>query len=147
MRLKLLVALLALLLAACNQPAAPRTTQPQSSAPAAAQQAVVSSSITPQELAARLQQPDRPFVLDVREPFEVEIATIPGTSALIPLGELSARTSELDPNEEIVIYCRSGNRSQQAVNLLQQAGFSNVRNLEGGIIGWSEQVDPSMPTY
>lgn len=127
--------LLALLLAACSAPAA------QESPPAAVQ------NISPQELADELQQPDRPFLLDVREPFEAEIASIPGTSQLIPLGELQSRLSELDPQQDIVIYCRTGNRSGQAMRILQEAGFDNVRNLSGGIVGWSNTVDPSMPTY
>lgn len=135
----LLILLLALLLSACGQPAVQQA--PAQSAPAARQ------DITPQELAAELQEPERPFLLDVREPFEEEIASIPGTSRLIPLGQLSNRLDELDKDEEIVIYCRSGNRSQQAMDILRSAGFTNVRNLEGGIIGWSNEVDPSMPTY
>jgi adenylyltransferase/sulfurtransferase len=139
MRLPSLLVLLVLLLSACGQPAVQQA--PAQSAPAAPQ------DIRPQELAAELQEPDRPLLLDVREPFEVEIASIPGTSQLIPLGQLPDRLNELDTDEEIVIYCRSGNRSQQAARMLRAAGFRNVRNLEGGIIGWSAEVDPSMPTY
>lgn len=135
---KRLIVLLVLLLGACGAPAA------QDSVPPAAS---VTSDITPRELASRLQDDDRPFLLDVREPFEVEIASIPGTSALIPLGELEARLDELDRDQEIVVYCRSGNRSQQATRLLQAAGFTRARNLTGGVLRWSADVDPSMPTY
>jgi adenylyltransferase/sulfurtransferase len=122
-----------------------RPTAAQQTAPDTA--AAPTEPIEPQALAEQLEAPDRPFLLDVREPFETEIASIPGTSKLIPLGELPNRLDELDPQEEMVVYCRSGNRSGQAVQILRRAGFSNVRNLEGGVIGWSEEVDPSMPTY
>jgi adenylyltransferase/sulfurtransferase len=143
MRLPSLLVLLVLLLSACGQPAV----QQAPARPAAQSAPATPQDITPQELAAELQAADRPFLLDVREPFEVDIASIPGTSQLIPLGQLPDRLNELDTDEEIVIYCRSGNRSQQAARMLRAAGFRNVRNLEGGIIGWSAEVDPSMPTY
>jgi adenylyltransferase/sulfurtransferase len=146
MRLLIMIALLAVLLVGCGQSAAPSASQePQAAAPAAAEQ--VSPNISAPELAAQLQQEDRPFLLDVREPFEADIASIPGTSTQIPLGQLQRRMGELDPSQEIVVYCRSGNRSQHAMQVLQAAGFSNVRNLSGGILGWSQEVDPSMPQY
>lgn len=154
-RKRLLILLLALGLVACGSA---QTTAPTAEAPPPAEAAVSgpeappapvasADTVQPRELAEWLQRNDRPFLLDVREPFEVDIAAIPGTSLLIPLGELPTRLNELDPQEEIVVYCRSGNRSQQAARLLREAGFRNVRNLEGGILGWSAEVDPAMPTY
>jgi adenylyltransferase/sulfurtransferase len=85
------------------------------------------------------------FLLDVREPYEFQIANIGGH--LIPLGDLPARMSELDSSREIVVHCKMGGRSQKAAEFLQQAGFKNVQNLAGGITAWSEQVDPSIPKY
>src|SRR5881227_247485 len=85
-------------------------------------------------------------LIDVREPFEYEIARIDGAK-LIPLGEIADRTDELQREQPIVVHCHSGKRSAQAVRLLQQRGFSNVYNLEGGIDAWSDQIDPTVPKY
>src|SRR6266480_1607614 len=85
-------------------------------------------------------------LIDVREPFEYEIARIDGAK-LIPLAEIGERTDELQREQPIVVHCHSGTRSAQAVRLLQQRGFSNVYNLEGGIDAWSDQIDPSVPKY
>jgi sulfur-carrier protein adenylyltransferase/sulfurtransferase len=85
------------------------------------------------------------LLLDVREPFEYEIARIDGAK-LIPLGEISERAREIE-NGEIIVHCHSGMRSAQAVELLQGAGLTNVYNLEGGIDAWSEEIDPSVPKY
>jgi len=82
----------------------------------------------------------------VREPFEYEIARIDGAK-LIPLAEIAERAEELQREQPIVVHCHSGTRSAQAVRLLQQRGFSNVYNLEGGIDAWSDQIDPSVPKY
>jgi molybdopterin/thiamine biosynthesis adenylyltransferase/rhodanese-related sulfurtransferase len=88
-----------------------------------------------------------PFeLIDVRETFEYEIARIDGAK-LIPLGEIAERTDELQREGPIVVHCHSGQRSAQAVRLLQQHGFANVYNLEGGIDAWSDQIDPSVPKY
>src|SRR5438874_4427337 len=88
-----------------------------------------------------------PFdLIDVREPFEYEIARIDGAK-LIPLGEIGDRVDELQRGEPIVVHCHSGQRSAQAVRLLQQQGFSNVYNLDGGIDAWSDQIDPNVPKY
>ncbi|WP_129626446.1 molybdopterin-synthase adenylyltransferase MoeB [Candidatus Oscillochloris fontis] len=103
--------------------------------------------ITPHELAEQLQHTTRPFLLDVRNPYEVAIASIPGTSQVIPVGQLSARLNELDPNQEIVVYCRSGVRSERAVELLHYAGFRRVKNLVGGVLRWADEIDPSLPKY
>ena len=82
----------------------------------------------------------------MREPFEYEIARIDGAK-LIPLGEIGDRVDELQRGEPIVVHCHSGQRSAQAVRLLQQQGFSNVYNLDGGIDAWSDQIDPNVPKY
>src|SRR5437870_1074105 len=88
-----------------------------------------------------------PFeLIDVRESFEYEIARIDGAK-LIPLREIAERADELQREDPIVIHCHSGQRSAQAVRLLQQRGFANVYNLEGGIDAWSDQVDPAVPKY
>lgn len=116
-----------------------------SQAPAAAS-ADAMNDITVLELKARIDAGTRPFILDVREPQEYQIARIDG-SVLIPLGELPQRFRELDPNAEIVCQCRSGVRSGKAATFLRQQGFSNVRNLTGGILAWSDQVDPTQPKY
>jgi adenylyltransferase/sulfurtransferase len=87
------------------------------------------------------------FVLvDVREPHEFQIARIPG-SILIPLGELPKRLNELNPADEIVMHCKGGMRSAKAVDLLRQSGFTKVRNMKGGILAWSDKVDPTVPKY
>ena len=85
-------------------------------------------------------------LIDVREPFEYEIARIDG-SKLIPLGEIAERTDELQREQTIVVHCHSGGRSAEAVRLLQQRGFTNVYNLEGGIDSWSDEIDPGVPKY
>jgi sulfur-carrier protein adenylyltransferase/sulfurtransferase len=85
-------------------------------------------------------------LIDVREPFEYEIARIDGAK-LIPLGEIAERTDELQREHPIIVHCHSGARSAQAVRLLQQRGFPDVYNLEGGIDAWSDQIDPAVPKY
>ena len=99
----------------------------------------------PEELKRRIDAGEKPFILDVREPYEYQIANIGGH--LIPLGTLPQRINELDTAQEIVIHCKSGGRSQQAAELLDKAGFKKVHNLAGGITAWSEKVDPSVPKY
>ena len=101
--------------------------------------------ITPRELKARLDRGDDLFVLDVREPHEFQICNLGGH--LIPLGDLSRRAHELDSSREIVAHCRSGKRSAEAVQFLRSAGFRKVLNLKGGILAWSDEVDPSVPKY
>lgn len=87
----------------------------------------------------------KPFILDVREPFEYQIANIGGT--LIPLKELPQRLNEIDRNREIVVHCQLGGRSQRAAEFLAQQGFAKVSNLAGGITAWSNEVDPTVPKY
>ena len=89
---------------------------------------------------------DRVLLIDVREPFETEIARIPGAH-LIPLGEFRQRMDEIDTNADIVVHCRSGQRSAKAARWLVDAGYARVRNLRGGILAWADEVDPSMPKY
>jgi molybdopterin/thiamine biosynthesis adenylyltransferase/rhodanese-related sulfurtransferase len=85
-------------------------------------------------------------LIDVREAFEYEIARIDGAK-LIPLGEIAERVNELQRERPIVVHCHSGRRSAEAVRLLQQRGFANVYNLEGGIDAWSDQIDSNVPKY
>jgi sulfur-carrier protein adenylyltransferase/sulfurtransferase len=87
-----------------------------------------------------------PFLLDVREPGEYEIVHLEGAQ-LIPQGQLSARAKELPKEQEIVVYCKSGRRSERATQLLLASGFPHVRNLRGGIDAWTARVDPSLPRY
>jgi molybdopterin/thiamine biosynthesis adenylyltransferase/rhodanese-related sulfurtransferase len=101
--------------------------------------------VTPKELKARLDRGDDVYILDVREPHEYQICNIKGH--LIPLGELSRRVSELDSSRDIVAHCRSGKRSADAVDFLRKAGFRKVWSLKGGILAWSDEVDPSVPKY
>ena len=102
--------------------------------------------ITPAEVKKKMDAHE-PFVLiDVREPHEYQICSIPG-SKLIPLGEVAKRMSELDSADEIVVHCKSGMRSAKAVDFLLKSGFRKIHNMKGGILAWSDQVDPSVPKY
>ncbi|MDE2126023.1 MAG: molybdopterin-synthase adenylyltransferase MoeB [Armatimonadetes bacterium] len=106
----------------------------------------VAEEISVTELKAKMDR-NEPFTLvDVREPYEVEIASIPG-SILIPLGEIEERAGELDRNAEIILQCRSGKRSADALFRLKALGFERLKNLRGGILAWSEEIDPSVPQY
>jgi rhodanese-related sulfurtransferase len=102
-------------------------------------------SITPAELKDRLEAGDRPELLDVREPWEYELAHIEG-SRLIPMGELSERVPELDPAAETVVICHYGSRSAYVTSALKQGGFAKVLNLEGGLDAYAD-VDGSVPRY
>jgi sulfur-carrier protein adenylyltransferase/sulfurtransferase len=104
-----------------------------------------SGDISPAELRGALFREDGPQLLDVREPYEWEIARITG-SRLLPLGELPVRLNELDPKREVVAYCHHGTRSQRAAALLRSAGF-RARSLAGGIDAWSAEVDPAVRRY
>ncbi|MHB8485112.1 MAG: molybdopterin-synthase adenylyltransferase MoeB [Candidatus Acidiferrales bacterium] len=101
--------------------------------------------ITPKQLKQRLDRGDDLYILDVRETHEYQICNLNGQ--LIPLGELPKRVSELDSSREIVAHCRSGKRSAEAVEFLTKAGFRKIWNLKGGILAWSDEVDPSVPKY
>jgi adenylyltransferase/sulfurtransferase len=103
-------------------------------------------TITPSELAALLKQSgEKIFLLDVREPYEYAICHL--DAKLIPLKELTERYRELNPSCPIVVYCKMGARSQGAVEFLQQRGFTSVKNLEGGILRWINEIDNSMMVY
>jgi sulfur-carrier protein adenylyltransferase/sulfurtransferase len=104
--------------------------------------------ITVSELKERIDRGDPVTIVDVREPFEWGIANLAEYGArLIPMGELADRLDELDPAEEIVLQCRSGNRSAHAVQFLRSRGYPNVANLQGGILAWSNEIDPSKRKY
>ncbi|HSE99239.1 MAG TPA: ubiquitin-like small modifier protein 1 [Blastocatellia bacterium] len=102
--------------------------------------------ITPLELKAKIDRGDEFVLVDVREPEEYAICRIPG-SRLIPLRTVPERVHELSSADDIVVHCRSGVRSGQAVEFLKQAGFRRVKNLAGGILRWSDDVDPAVPKY
>jgi sulfur-carrier protein adenylyltransferase/sulfurtransferase len=102
--------------------------------------------ITPEELRDELAGADPPMLVDVREPNEWDIVHLPNAH-LIPKGQLPDRLNELTAARRLVVYCRTGGRSSQATRLLLDLGFSNVRNLTGGITAWAKKVDPSLPTY
>lgn len=100
------------------------------------------------DLHARREAGTSPFVLDVRKPSEAEIASL-GADQLIPVDELPDRLDELKAtkDDEIVIHCRSGSRSAKATQLLLDQGYTDVKNLAGGILAWSEEIDSSVPQY
>jgi adenylyltransferase/sulfurtransferase len=102
--------------------------------------------ITPVELKKKLDAGETPFILDVREPNEYQINRIQG-STLIPLGELPRRYQELPRDREIIAQCKMGGRSAKAQDFLKSVGFTNVKNLKGGILEWIDKVDPSQPKY
>lgn len=102
--------------------------------------------VTARELAACLQQGLPLVLLDVREEVEQQVSRLPG-ARLIPLGQLPTRLAELDPNAEVITFCRTGVRSVQAVGVLRAAGFQRVRSLQGGINAWARDVDPQMYVY
>jgi rhodanese-related sulfurtransferase len=103
--------------------------------------------ITPQEFIVRRAAGKPMNLIDVREPWELKIAPVPSETEHIPMAELSARVTDLDPAVETVVICRSGGRSLQAAHFLARHGFRNVKNLTGGILAWSRDVDPSIQTY
>ena len=98
------------------------------------------------ELQARMERGDRFQLIDVREPWEADINHIEGAE-LIPLGELPDRIDELDPAASYVVHCKMGGRSANAVAQMQQAGFRDVVNLEGGINAWVDEIDADQQSY
>ena len=106
----------------------------------------MSMDLDPAALAARLKEANPPQLLDVRERWEYDRATLPHAT-LIPLAQLQAQLDTLDTEAEYVVYCHHGGRSAMAVQLLRANGFKHVANLEGGIEAWSVEVDASVPRY
>lgn len=104
------------------------------------------TEITPSELQARRAAGTAPVVIDVREAWELQLASIPGVMH-VPMNEIPAKLAELDPNAELVIMCRSGGRSMQVAQFMARNGFQSVANLTGGILAWSRDVDPAVATY
>ena len=104
------------------------------------------AEISPQELKRRLDAGEQLQVLDVREPWECAIVSLPGT-VNIPLAQVPQRLKELDAGRELIAMCKSGGRSRRAAEYLQTAGFQRVANLTGGIDAWARDIDPSLPTY
>lgn len=103
--------------------------------------------ITVHELKQKLESGESFLLLDVRETFEYHISNIDGL--LIPLDQLSVRIDEIEDkkNEEVVVMCRSGGRSAKACETLRKNGFTNVKNLKGGVNEWAKEIDPSLPVY
>ncbi len=102
--------------------------------------------ITPQELKTRLDRNDRPFLLDVRQDWETRLCRLEN-AVHIPIEEIEVRTDELNPEDEIVVYCHQGVRSAAVAEYLRQLGFKNVKNLAGGLDSWARTVDSSMRRY
>lgn len=102
--------------------------------------------MTVTELKARIDKGEDLMILDVREEDEHQFCCLQG-SVLIPLKQVPDRLSELDPKKEIVVHCRSGGRSLRVATYLKQHGYDKVSNLTGGILAWSDQIDPSIPKY
>jgi rhodanese-related sulfurtransferase len=103
------------------------------------------ADITVTELKDRLDKGENILIIDVREPHEYALSNINGVH--IPLGNLPSAIDSLpeDKNQEIIVHCRSGARSANAAAFLRQQGFTNVRNLLGGILEWKQKIDPSIP--
>jgi len=121
--------------------------------------------LTPTEFEARRKAGNNAILLDVREEWELAVASIPASTAVaaasagsaepaagpaivhVPMGEIAQRIGELDPRRETVVMCRSGRRSLEVARYLQRSGFQSVSNLTGGILAWSRELDPSIPEY
>ena len=101
--------------------------------------------MTVKELKRKLDAGEDFQLIDVREPYEVQIAQIGGK--LIPQNDVPVRLAEIDPKREVVVHCRSGGRSQRIAEFLKQAGYGNVSNLAGGILAWSDEIDPKVLKY
>jgi adenylyltransferase/sulfurtransferase len=101
--------------------------------------------ISVKDLKQRIDKGEDLYILDVREPFEYQIANIGGK--LIPQNDVPQRLAEIPRDREIVVHCKMGGRSQKIAEFLHQSGYPQVTNVSGGIIAWSEQVDPSVPKY
>lgn len=102
--------------------------------------------LLPAAVAAELAAGEGPLLLDVREPWEVEICAIPG-AINIPMGTVPGRIGELPEDRDIVVVCHHGARSMQVTMFLRGRGFEQASNLKGGVDAWARQIDPAMPTY
>jgi sulfur-carrier protein adenylyltransferase/sulfurtransferase len=103
--------------------------------------------ITATQLKELLDKGEDIQIIDVREPEEIAIARIPN-SIHIPLAQVVMRMAEIDANRETVVHCKMGGRSAKAIEALQRSGFTgNLTNLKGGILAWSNEVDPTLPRY
>ena len=102
-------------------------------------------NISVQELAKMRKEKIPHQLIDVRESHEFEFCHIDGL--LIPLGEIESRSAEVNRNQKVVVQCRSGQRSATAIALLEQQGFTNLHNLTGGILAWSDEIDHNIPKY
>jgi len=102
--------------------------------------------MTPSQYQARREAGDALLLVDVREAWELDVANVPGT-VHIPMGDIPRCLAELDPDAQMVILCRSGARSGQVASFLQQKGYQAVWNLKGGILAWSDEIDPNIPKY
>jgi len=113
-----------------------------------AQDAAVGSTITATELKEMMDRGEDFYLVDVREPNEYEIVSIPGAT-LIPKGEIlsGAALSSLPQNKPIVLHCKSGARSAEALAALKDAGFADAKHVQGGVLAWIKQIDPSLPEY
>ena len=126
--------------------AAPSATNSQSQSQLKPMTSNTYKNINPKQLQERLAASPNLVLLDVREAEERDISKL-NNDVHIPMGELQARLKELDPNSEIVVYCRTGNRSGSVAQYMAQMGYKNVSNLAGGINLWAKQIDPSLRTY
>jgi rhodanese-related sulfurtransferase len=104
------------------------------------------NEITVEELSKRMKAGDAPTIIDVREPFEYQLAHIDG-AVLKPLNDLREWAQALDKDKEYVMQCHTGARSAYAMMVLTKMGFKDVKNLSGGIAEWSARIDPSVPQY
>jgi adenylyltransferase/sulfurtransferase len=98
-----------------------------------------------QQLKQRIDTGEEVYLLDVREPFEYQIANLGGK--LIPLNDVPRRLAEVDRDREVIVHCKSGGRSQAAAEFLRNAGYPRVANLAGGILAWADQIDPTVRKY
>ena len=104
------------------------------------------TQIDPAGLKAKMDAGESFCLLDVREPWEIALASIPGSLA-IPLHDIPARLKELDATSEIIVMCKGGGRSQRAADFLAARGYGRVSNLQGGINAWARDIDPDVPDY
>lgn len=101
--------------------------------------------VTVQELKEMMDRNDEFQLIDVREPFEYEVSNLDGLN--IPLGGIVIESDKVSKDKPVIIQCRSGKRSAQAVMLLEQQGFDNLANLKGGIVAWKAEIDPEIDIY